>query len=91
MIFTTAFFFMYLAGKLASIVADTKPPFASNGVGVTWKLSAESGPSFEHDVIANEESTDNVRIRFLFIIDKVFRRCAASGLEPAQPLLAKGF
>ena len=46
---TSAFFFMYLTGKVPLIVAGTSLPTSSRGVGVTVKFSSVSLPSLLQD------------------------------------------
>ena len=73
------------------MVAATSPPFVSNGFGVTVKLLADNGPILEHEVNANTEQTDKIKMRFLRIVIIFCFSVPRAGLEPAQPLLAKGF
>ena len=64
---TVAFLFINFSGNCPSTVAGTFPPTVSRGFGVTEKLSAESLPNLEHDVIKTNEHADKVRMRFLRI------------------------
>lgn len=65
--FINTTFFMYFSGKVPLTVAGTSPAVVSSGLGITVKLSAESGPSFEQDVMNSTEAADNKR-RFFFCI-----------------------
>jgi hypothetical protein len=81
---------MYFSGKAPLIVAGTTPPVVSSGLGVTVKLSADKAPNLpEQAVRSNNDAAKRERISFR-IIDK-FKKVPRAGLEPAQPLLAKGF
>ena len=59
---------MYFSGNVPLIVAGTSPAFASSGLGITVKLSAESGPSFEQDVMNSIVAADSKRRLFFCII-----------------------
>jgi hypothetical protein len=68
---TTAFFFIYFSGKWPLMVAGTVPVWVSRGLGVTVKLSAESGPSLEHEERSIRDAADKRRKFFFCILKEV--------------------
>ena len=81
---------MYFSGNCPSIVAGTFPPRVSSGLGVTVKLSAESLPNLEHEVVNNKEHAVNERIRFLFINVINLIGSAASGTRTRTAITGQG-
>jgi hypothetical protein len=53
------------------MVAGTVPVWVSRGLGVTVKLSAESGPSLEHEERSIRDAADKRRKFFFCILKEV--------------------
>ncbi len=58
---------MYFSGKVPLMVLGHLSCLCLKRVQVTVKLSAESGPSFEHDVSMSNDAADSIK-KFFFCI-----------------------